>query len=97
MKPIELGEQIPTFRAGDKPRYEVHDITVVTTDGRCASADVVYSVDGGDLMTVRVEYTDDRYAPKLCHTLPLDLPAGFISEIMGDCRDACRDLYKKLN
>jgi hypothetical protein len=94
---IELGSEVPTFRAGETPGYEVHDITVVTTDGKRASADVVYSVDGGDLMTVRVEYTDDRYAPQLCHTLPLDLPAGFISEIMGDCREACRATYKKLN
>ena len=87
----QVGEVIDVLkeRLEAARRYEVHDVTVVTADGKHASADVTYSVDGGDLQTVRVEYTDDRYAPQLAHTLPLDTPCGFISEIMGDCRDAC--------
>lgn len=100
MKSFEVGNLIPTYPAIDKPRYEVHDVTVVTTDGRYATADVVYSTDGGDLQTVRVEYTDDPRQPMLCHTLPVDASAGFISEIMGDCRDAClaqRAQNRKMN
>lgn len=100
MTPFEVGTQIPSFHAGEKPRYEVVDVTVVATDGKHATADVVYSLDDGELQTVRVEYTDDRYQPTLCHTLPLDIPTGFISEIMGDCRDAClaqSSVLRKLN
>lgn len=85
--------------------FEVNDITVVTTDGKRATADVVYSRGGGDLLTVRVEYTDlgrtiDGRPLAQLEGLPAECAADLADEIHDECREACayqRDLNREMN
>lgn len=77
---------------------EVHDVTVVTTDGRRATADVVYSR-AGDLITTRVEFTM-AYPSELFVDVPGDFPQHLVQEVVEECREACmyqRDLLKSKN
>ena len=77
---------------------EVHDVTVVSTDGKHATADVVYSQGGGDLLTVRVEFT---IGPIFNHLeTPDDFPSRLIKEVISECLEACkyqRDLNREKN
>lgn len=96
----QIEARIPSINVEDK--YEVHDLTVVTTDGRHATADVVYSRNGGDLCEVRVEYTDGRgnegYA--VLRGLPAEGYFAMAQEIVRECREACayqRDLLREMH
>lgn len=101
---LEGGKQLEAIAAKMVP-FEVNDITVVTTDGRRATADVVYSRGGGDLLTVRVEYTDlgrtvDGRPLAQLEGLPAECAADLADEIHDECREACayqRDLNQAMN
>jgi hypothetical protein len=83
------------------PRYELVDITCVSTDGNNTTADVVYTVDGGELQTDRAEYErgfgllglrGDRF--------PFNTSESFVLEIEADCKEAAdyqRDLLRAKN
>lgn len=78
--------------------YEVHDITVVTTDGKHATADVVYSRNGGDLVEMRVEYTRSNTGTAVIG-VPVECWA-IVHEIVAECREAClyqRDLLREMH
>jgi hypothetical protein len=85
------------------PKYELVDITVVSTDGLRATADVVYTVDGGDLKTTRVEFFKTaRDGGTLIHLTALgdEFSKQLGAEIKEECREACayqRDFNKALN
>lgn len=76
---------------------ELHDITVVTTDGTNATADVVYSRGGGDLYQQRVEFKFGKFSVL---DAPEDFPAALYEEVIGECVEACkyqRDLNRSKN
>lgn len=87
------------------PRYELVDITVVSTDGHRASGFVVYTKDGGELLTMPIEW--ERISASLSIA---DVKKGFeehqdalavlLGEISGECREAAdyqRDLLRAKN
>lgn len=79
---------------------EVHDITVVTTDGKRATADVIYSRNGGDLITARVEFTVADKGAWHHLSVPDNFPEHLVQEVVDECREAClyqRDLNRARN
>jgi hypothetical protein len=84
------------------PTYEIVDITVVSTDGKLATADVVYTKDGGELQTTRIEYARVDGGGTIVYDEG-STGAGFASlsqEIADECREACmyqRDLLRSKN
>lgn len=92
--------RIPHVNVADK--YELHDITVVTTDGKHATADVVYSRNGGDLCTVRVEYTDAKINGgfSTLDGLPAEGYFDLVEEVTSECAEACayqRDILREMH